>query len=492
MEPGTDPLKDLYDISAQAHDAELWRLPHRVTCRSSLTQDFDIAADGGAPTPRPAYRASISVPIQVTSVEIWASEEVTLTINGATHTIDKVKTANVTPSLLSKLSISIPATEIGCPTLFLRTNLMRASDPPHIVTPDVEVHRKIGALPDGAMYAARGQLGISSTFDDKPNDVASVQKAVQNLTCAVQYSYNDTYHGVHHDRGVLPANMEHQHFALDFSTGGATYSPLTRQQVIESTQTARRISGGAAQSFGDDFLAGLKQASTIIVHTADAIGNVAVDTASRASKGLSQAVSAVGEDLVHGDLLKAGSDLFTGGENLGKTLAVGASTAVADAAQGAKQVLVITLKLGTEAIQVVIDETASLGKAVNSLLDKIGILVGKFVGWLLDNVGWADVLHTQTVLLDSLNTRLSQAATFLTDAKEKADDFFKQQTQGAGQRNRQRHVSLWCRQDRLATKPSLSSLRRDRADRVVHRKLHTTVPGLCALDTGRLCTRRSL
>lgn len=424
---GNAPLSDLYDISAKGRQSELWRLPHRITVRPALTQDFDLAPGGGAPIARPVYRASVSVPIQVTSVDVWASEEVKVTINDTAYTIDQVQTATVRPSVLSKLSISIPATEVGCPTLFLRTNLMKASDPPHIVTPDVEVHRKINNLPDGAMYAARQQLGISSAFDGNPADVGAVQKSLQNLTAAVQYSYNDTYHGVHHDRGILPSNMSDSHFELDFSTGGATYNPLTRQQVVEKTQNARRVTTGAAQDLGDEFRDWFHETKSIVVHTVDSVGNTVDEAATHAAKGLRQSISAVGEDVIHGDLPKAGEDLYTGGENLGKTLVKGAGTALSETATGAQQELSITFKLASDTIQVVLADTASVAKAINSLLDKIGSEAGKLIGWLLDKVGWGDVLHTQPILLDSLNNRLDHGLAFFKHAKSEANNFFNQQ-----------------------------------------------------------------
>lgn len=159
----------------------------------------------------------------------------------------------------------------------------------------------------------------------------------------------------------------------------------------------------------------------------DSVGNTVDEAATHAAKGLRQSISAVGEDVIHGDLPKAGEDLYTGGENLGKTLVKGAGTALSETATGAQQELSITFKLASDTIQVVLADTASVAKAINSLLDKIGSEAGKLIGWLLDKVGWGDVLHTQPILLDSLNNRLDHGLAFFKHAKSEANNFFNQQ-----------------------------------------------------------------
>ncbi len=339
--------------------------------------------------------------------------------------MDKVRSVRVRPSALSKLSITMPAEKLSCPVLFLRTNLMKPGES-HIFTADIEVHKKLSNLKDGAMWDSRQQLGISPGFDQA--QTAALQKVVKNLTATVQYSYNDSSHGLNHDRGLLPVNMEDPHFLMDFSSGGLTYQPLSKAEVIQRTQHARRIDGNVAQGLLDDIKDAFENAKQIVVHTFEKTTQDVVEVVKNTGTDVVSTVDQLGEDLIHGDFHGAAGTLVQGGENIGKDLFKGLTGTAGDLLSGSGQLLAVTLELGGsvvgDTVQFIIDHTGFIGEALGALLDKAGILLGKAIGWLLDKVGWGDVVHTHDVILDLLNKKLDEFAALPQALKKQSDKFF--------------------------------------------------------------------
>lgn len=419
----TATWSELYSVASFGRDPELWAGRNRITSRSAMTEDFVM--DPGVKQPRavPVYRTSVTLPPFTRFVDVWAPEETTLEINETTYTVDSVRKVRVRPSKLSRVTISIAATDLHCPQILLSTNLMKPGKT-HAILPDVEVHKKIVGLKPGAMNGARQQLGLPGSLSN--TDVDDLQKSLQNVARIPQYSYNYTKNGVLRDRAVLPENMGDAHFMLDFSGGGARYTPLNRQEVLQHTQGARLLQAGAAQSVFDDIGNFFKQAGQVVVHTAEAVTGDVVDTVKSVGPAVVTTVDNVGEALVHGDILEAGKDLIEGGENAGQALVTGVSTAGGDVLDGVGQIAVITLKLGSDAWQFVIDHTGVVGKALGWLLEKAGAEIGKAIGWLLDKIGWQDVLHTHDVISDSINRRLDDTVGFTAQLKAKSDTFFAQ------------------------------------------------------------------
>ena len=419
----THTRSELYTVGSFGRDPEVWAMRNRITSRSAMTEDYVMKPGVKQPQAVPVYRTSVTLPPLTRFVDVWASEETTLTINETSYTVDAVRSVRVLPSRLSRLTISVAADDLHCPQILLRTNLMKP-DNRHFILPDVEVHKKIVGLQAGAVNDARGQLGLPSSLSS--NSADDLQKSIQNIAKLPQYSYNYTKNGVLRDRAVLPVNMDDPHFMLDFSSGGTRYTPLNKAQVLGHIQGARMLQPNLAQSVWDDIGGFFKQAGQIIVHTAVAVGGDAVDTAKAVGSAVVSTVDHVGEALVHGDILEAGKDLIEGGENIGGALVTGVTTAGGDILDGASQIVVITLKTAGVALQFVIDHTGVVGKAIGWLLEKAGAAIGKFVGWLVDKTDWANVLHTHDVIRDSTNHRLDELVGFTASLKAKSDKFFAQ------------------------------------------------------------------
>ena len=415
------PQSELAEIRTALHGPELWRRPHKITSRSALTEDFDVDAATKKRTPKSVYRTSVSLSHFTTHVDVWASDETELEINGERHAVDKVRSVRVNPSALSKLTISLAANDLQCPRLYLRSNLMTA-DQTHIVMPDVEAHKKIVGMKKGDLYAARHQLDLNPKL--KKDHVEHIQKALQNLAKSVQHSYNQTPHGYHHDRAVHPANMDHAHFKLDFSGGGARYVPLSKQEVHDHIRGARIIEIPAGQNIITSIGHLFSQAAHIVIHTADNVVHDVVDTVEHVAKDVVETVDHVGEDLIHGDILKAGKDLIQGGEHLGTDLVKGVKHVAGDVVKGAGQIIGVTLKLGEDLVQFVIKHTGIVGHALGWLLHKAGAALGSVVGWLLDKIGWGDVMQAHDVFVDMINGGIDGLVKETEDLKAEADTYF--------------------------------------------------------------------
>ncbi len=428
-------------ILNESIESGIWLHSEKITSRSALTEDFDIV--DSKLNPKPVYRTSIKVSKVTSYVDIWASEEVTVEIDGKNYTIDPVKPARIDTKKISIISVSIPATDVQCPSLRLRTDLMMPSHT-HYIFPDVEAHKKIVALKDGDLHKARTQLGIPDNYTEE--DLNHFQKSMQNIAKTVQHTYNKTPHGVHHDRALHPKNMEHPHFMLDFANDQPRYQPLHPSEVPQHLVGARMLHPEAAQGFFSDIGNFFKKAAKVVVHTVEKVAEDVVHTVESVGKDIVQTVENVGsdvvktihdvgEDIIHGDLIHAGQDLLQGGENIGKDISKGGGaiikdvtsgvTSVAgDVVSGAGQLLVLTIHTAEEVVQFVLTHTGVVGKALSWLFDKIGVAMHKVVDWFLDKLGWTDILHTHDAIVDLFNTEMDKAAKFPIELKKQSDNFF--------------------------------------------------------------------
>jgi len=244
LKNGTKTL--LYRIKNKYHGPEFWDPRLRIVSSSVLTEDYKVSR-GEAPVPVPVFRTTIGFSSVVEYVDVWASEEVTITVQNNAHVIDPVKPVRLSPSALSKLSISIPAKSLACPSLLLRTNLMDEVQR-HTIIPDIDVHKKLQNLDKGELWKARAELGFDPTLEE--HDVDDFQKAVTNIASLATPTYKVTTHGVHHDPTLNTEFMENQNFAIDFSTGTQTFIPIIEKKSAENNNDQH--GRGAGQGLFDN------------------------------------------------------------------------------------------------------------------------------------------------------------------------------------------------------------------------------------------------
>lgn len=392
----------------------------KITTHTSLTEDYKV--ESGNVTPFNTYRTIFNFPSDVVNLDIWASEETAVEIAGNWYTIDPIKPVRVQPNQMNRIAVNIPATQFSCPTLRIHTNTMSSFDR-FFACPDVDLHKKILDLNDGALHDNRDKLGIKPEFDKDACD--HVQAMMQSMVKAVQYSYNRTPHGFHHDRAVLAKNMDDSHFMMDFSAAnGATYQPLSKEQVQDLTKGAKMLNGATEQGFFDSIGHFVTDAGQIIVHTAENVAHDVVDTAKHMGKDVINTLDKVGEDLITGNILHIGEDIMQGGENMGRDLFTGATNVVGDLISGAGQLVVVTLKYANEAYQFIIHHTGVIGEFIGKIIEKIGATIEKAIAWLLSKLDWSDILHTHDFFVQEFNSGMDTMKTFPLKLKEISDKFF--------------------------------------------------------------------
>jgi hypothetical protein len=381
----------------------------RVTSRSVLTDDYGHNEQGvfGA---RKAFRSTITVPADTCQVQVWATEATPAEVDGRAVTLDPVKALRVAPSAVSRLTVSLPAKGITCPTLMIRTDQMSYHQRLYIF-PDVGLHRTIAELPAGSLWEARERLGMGGMLG---RGVEGVQKVLQNLTRSIQYTHNRTDYGFHHDRTVYANNLDDAHFSLlNTAWGEPSYEGLSRQQAQSS------VHGPEAPVTTDDLKSALGNLESVTITTLEKLGGDVAYAAGRVGEDLQQMLSRMGDDLVQGDLFGVVSDLIQGGENVRTDLFKGAANVFGDVIEGEAKILFAVVKLGGQTLKFVLQNTGDVGKLLLWLLEKLGVQIEKLVAYLAKAVGWDDILKTHDVVKDMINRDLDMLADSVGELRER-------------------------------------------------------------------------
>jgi hypothetical protein len=387
--------------------------PVRVTSRSVLTDDYGHDEKGEFGT-RKAFRCTISVPVDTCQVYIWATEPTKAEVDGKAVTLDPSKGLRVAPSAVSRITVSLPANGVTCPTLMIRTNEMDYHQRLYIF-PDVGLHRSIMELPAGSLFEARERLGMSGMSE---KSAAGIQKVLQNLTGSIQYTHNRTDYGFHHDRTVYANNLEDTHFSLSTGAGEHAYQALDQQQASNAV-------GGAQPITVDDLKIALGDLESVTITTLEKLGGDFVETANRVGSDFWQMAHKMGDDVVQGDLLGLLKDFLQGGENIGMDLFRGAANVFIDASVGEARILVAVVKLAGKTLQFVLDHTGKVGKFLSWLLEQIGVAFDKFIQFLSKAIGWHDVVQNHYVIGDMINDCLDKLADGVVKVRERGDAAFK-------------------------------------------------------------------
>ncbi len=415
-------------ITVRSEPPASWVRPAPITHRSSMTQDYHQKSNTQFEE-RHVYRTQVKVPTDVHVVEVWAEEEVELTIGEQTYTVDLDKRATVAPNDLGRVSISLAATSLHAPALRVRTNQMPAHEFINIIC-DLGPHKKITEWPDWALHTFNWNIGIRPQISAA--GCTAIQTSLQLMTSTKQHSYNKTRYGWQRDRGVVASNMKTPHWKLTFHNGGdAHWQSLHPHEVDVQTRGATKVQTHT-QSFGS-FMHHVghlvKHGGEIIVHTAEQVGKDAYQTAKHVARDGAHTFSKVGEDLVSGDFHDIGSDLVKGGEALAQDLIKGGRKLGFDVASGLSKILVMTLKVAGKALQVVLSHTGFVGQMIDKVLNAAGAELGKVVKWLLDRFEWGKILKTESALSALMLAEMGKAESFGQKLKSYEHRAYKQLSQ---------------------------------------------------------------
>jgi hypothetical protein len=385
----------------------------RLATRSALTDDYRRGADGRF-GPHKVFRTTLSLPGDVCRVHLWADRETEAEVDGQAVRLSPVTPLRLAPSEAARISISLPADGITCPTVAVRTNRMRWQER-FYVFPDAELHRSLRELPQGALFGAREQLGAGAL---SAAQAQGLQNMVQHLTGTLQYTHNRGSEGFHHDRLVRAANLPDSH---------VSYQPADGRLLPLPSDAARGVLAGAG---GPVTLADLKSAlgdlESVTLTTLDKIGGDVAQAAQRAWGDVNRAFSSFGDDLVHGEFRAALQDLLQGGENVRRDLFQGAANVFHDVVDGAAQTLVAVVKLAGRTLMFALEHTGKVGEFIEWLLHQLGVGLEKLLHWLAHQIGWDDVVRTHDELCSLVNRGLAGMRQRLGEVRRDGDRLLRQ------------------------------------------------------------------
>ncbi|WP_020607019.1 WD40 repeat domain-containing protein [Spirosoma spitsbergense] len=418
-----------------------------IANHSSLVDDFRLK--NGQIETFTNYRTVLTVPLTAISLVLTADEPVTVTIKDISYDIGPSKPVVLTPNRFGKVIIDLPATGLHPPMLLAHTSNMPEGEFNQMF-PAGSTHKKIATMPDKAIFDNWNILRADPGEAADVSHCDAVQRSMRNLARTVQYTYHGCSCGFHHKRQLTAHNMEHAHWRVDMSAPKLAYQPLTTAYVKANLQNAPRASQDTSrQTLGlfAAFEADLLRARQILVHTAHRLGDDLVETgkavvgdvveaAENMGKHLSDSASKVGEDIVHGNIVGAATDLRNGVFSVGSDLATESLHAAGDLVDGGINVLgevieavpklvVVTLDLDGTLVQYVLDHTGMVGKMLEHLIGKAHIQIDRVLAWLKEKLIWTDILATQTALNQAMTDGLTGLIGQVPAIKASADIFLK-------------------------------------------------------------------
>ena len=230
-----------------------------------LSDDLRIGSDG-ALEEFEAYRTTVSLPPNISMVEIRATDAVTVTIGKDSHEIGPDAGVVIRPNAVRRLVVTADAASLGTAGLRFRTDTMRADEwfPVH---PDRFVHGTLAVLQDvidadAAPFAADTGLGGHG------------QRALGHLMGAIAYQDVPTVLGPAHSRAVSSRAMDHPGWQLALPRAGtrddAGFSHFTSQADLDAAIAGAvdGDAGGRERSAGNwnGVLDGTLHLDAIIVH----------------------------------------------------------------------------------------------------------------------------------------------------------------------------------------------------------------------------------
>ena len=410
----------------------------RLSSTSRLTEDMTMR--GREIVRTPVLRSMITLPAMTGMVDVWATEEVTIRSGGRSHVIDPVRPARLRGNDMGKLEILLDPEAIGGGALMLRTSAM-AERERMFVFPDVDLHSKILAMDDDALWKDRETLGLRGDLSEQ--DAVHAGRALKSLSSSVPAAFKSLSHGTSQDRRIITDRMTYDNWALELGGDGpALFRPASRAEIAAAGATAIDLNGQDAQGFFDfiedaagsvgnffvetipaaatsvaneieDFVVedvggALEDAGEAIVKTVEPIGREIAKTAELVwdeTKGwVEQAATDVVETIGDGvdAVVKVASDVVDTFEEV-------ASGVVQGLAKAAEAVLRVTMEVGGKIYRFVADTVEVIGKVVRKVLDGIGVALGKLVRAFMDVFGLDGFIETHDAIIEKINEGIDLA-----------------------------------------------------------------------------------
>ena len=336
---------------------------HPMQVAVELGDDYRHASDGSLQAYE-AYRTTLSLPPNVSMVEVRATASVTIDIGADHHDIGPDQPAVVVANGVKTLVVTTDATALGTAGLSFRTDTMHPGES-FPVFPDRAIHERLATRKDATSddgFTAQTGIGLDG------------QRALGHVMATIVYSGLETVIGTAHARAIAGAAMDQPGWRLDVPEPGKRSEPAF--QHLDEAAIAAAISGATdgddpTRSVGalwSDFVAGAHELESIIVH-------------------------------------KVTDDAHTVAHEL--------HTVLSYVEAGVSKVVSFALHTAQRAIE--------LG---HMIIARIGGAVGKVVTAVKMAFDWPAILHTQQVIVDTLTRALDELPARITQLSHSVDRFF--------------------------------------------------------------------
>ncbi|MEM7551028.1 MAG: LamG-like jellyroll fold domain-containing protein [Bacteroidota bacterium] len=390
-----------------------------ITSRSYLTQDYDSTNLSNG---KNVYRSTISVRPGTKKIYVRCDEPVSFTVNDTPYSTGPgLNQVELTPSIFNKVSISISPNGLHCPVLKVRTSEMQETHW-HNIHPSVEVHKRLVDLDDNAFVNAKTAIGFKSTLSD--DSIRSIQKLAQNISKSVKHTYHKRPHGVHRKQHFVTSNMTDPHFSLTYSNSGISYKALTFEESKQKFKPQSPIPHTRSGDFWSIIENGLKNTSNVFIHSLKKEAQDVKETVENVAHEAENTFHKVGEDIVHGDLKFASSDLIGGVSQIEGETVHGFIQLAEDVVSADVRMIGVTFETGGSLVSYVLDHSGSIGRLLNMLIKKAGIEVVKLIAWMTSKIDWGEVKNEHDKIYAHIGSGIDEIKEMSKTAEGKSDTFF--------------------------------------------------------------------
>ena len=430
---------------------------------ASLSEDYRYSKKHKQLESYSAYRTTVTFPPNVRAVKVWTTDATEIEVAGKHYHVDETKHVSLSPNTQSQLVICMDAAHHGlaAPGIKLQTDTMKPGERV-VIHPDEEVHARLANLNDKhrekkkgvvvpELYAAKytqrkmtkeglknpqsKQLVDQSKYT--ADDTRNIQGAIKHLMSSVSYDKGDTTIGKTTRRKISSKQMKVQHFMLDLGVapfagvnktvklhpsakGKTELKILNQPDAVLEDKVEHYLSG--ATDLGHA-MAGLDLSFSSAWHkvsgAAKSAGHKIKDTAEEAGDKIKEGADEVGQDL------KSIGDVVANGT---KQMTHVVITTMDDAVKSVQGVIHYVEQkaegLVQKAVKFVVNTVRKAVKLVEAIVQQIGAAIKEFVQWLQFLFEWKDILHTQEVLVDSIDNFFTYVKKEVKAAEPKVDGFF--------------------------------------------------------------------
>jgi hypothetical protein len=379
-----------------------------ISNKSLLVRDYVLNGENIEEVTR--YRTIVSLSPEIKEVKVWAEYATEVEIFGEKYTLsaDSRKAIKVKPNAIGKIIINIDEVSLSLSKLFLQTEAMaeKAKNEKYVICPDVEVHKKLNNLRSSDFYENKDELFKDDFFygmntQQVEQHCKDAHAAISNLANCIQYSYNKLEDdSIHHERKLVPVNMKHSNFQLDFvENNQVNLSHIHKDEADEHLTKAKLITP-VTQGFFD--FEWVKDAEKIVLST---VSHAVHDVEKGVETAVHTIVNEVEKDIVHpiGETLVHGEVVL---EDVSHHIAQSTKNFFNEVGDEVKHVIHVVVKKGEELVKYVIEKVEELGHFIHNLLDKLGLELKKVWEWLKFVTDWDDILKTQEAFIEIFNQGL--------------------------------------------------------------------------------------